>query len=378
MSSGILTPLQLIAGAGLLQNQGLSISPVLSASADAYLATPLLAAYTDALDAGAYEIYNISGNSVPAFTNAVPASYSSYVITATATFSSITDTTLVVNSTANIFPNMVITGTGFISGQTVISVDNSTTLTISATSDTTPSGTLTFTGSWSDESMTGLVLRQSTADFGGDLSKFIQALNLVLAYSDTSNLFINSAVNSQTYLANTFTTTNDSITGDLTAVNLATSEFGRDLENLGVLIDLNDLENLGSPLALVQRLVAVAGSAPILAVAFLLEGVPQETVVNISNPTLSVTDSVQKLMYQAMTKITGDALEQILSVLRVTTTGIETVADLLNPIKLFPNSFQSLTAPTANGPRAIYINSSGTVNSSLVDELPPYVINTIV
>jgi hypothetical protein len=226
---------------------------------------------------------------------------------------------------------------------------------------------------------TGLLTTTANTYLGnGDLTKFVQAFSIAQSYTDQTNLFINSAVNSQTYLANTFTTTNDSITGDLTAVNLATSEFGRDLENLGVLIDLNDLENLGSPLALVQRLVAVAGSAPILAVAFLLEGVPQETVVNISNPTLSVTDSVQKLMYQAMTKITGDALEQILSVLRVTTTGIETVADLLNPIKLFPNSFQSLTAPTANGPRAIYINSSGTVNSSLVDELPPYVINTIV
>jgi hypothetical protein len=45
----------------------------------------------------------------------------------------------------------------------------------------------------------------------------------------------------------------------------------------------------------------------------------------------------------------------------------------LNPVKLFPNSFQSLTAPTAQGPRAIYLNSEGTVNSSLAEELPVYV-----
>lgn len=378
MAQGVLTPLQLIAGAGLLQNQGLSISPELTAAANAYLATPLIAAYTDALDAGAYEIYNISGNSVPAFTNAVPSTFGSYVITATATYSSITDTTLVVSSTAGIFPNMVITGTGFVSGQTVLSIDDSTTLTISATSDSAPSGTLTFTGSWSDESMTGLVLAQSAADFSGDISKFVQALNLVLAYSQTTNLFINSAVNSQTYLANTFSSTNDSITGDLTAVNLSTDSFGSDLANLGVLINFNTLDDLGSPLALVQRLVEIAGNVPVLAVAFLLEGIPQEIVVNLTSPTLSVSDSVQKLMYQAMTKITGDALAQVLAVLRVTTVGINTMADLLNPVKLFPNSFQSLAAPTANGPRAIYINSSGAINSSLVEELPPYVINTIV
>ena len=55
------------------------------------------------------------------------------------------------------------------------------------------------------------------------------------------NLFINSAVNSQTYLANTFSSTNDSITGDITTVNLATQAFGSDLANLGQLIDLTDL-----------------------------------------------------------------------------------------------------------------------------------------
>lgn len=302
--AGILTPLQLIAGAGLLQNQGLVISPELSAAIDAYLATPLITAYKDAVTAGA-DILNISANSVPAFTDSYPSS------------------------------------------ATVV--------------------------------MSDAILAQATVDFGsGDLSKFIQALNLVLAYSETSNIFINSAVNSQTYLGNTFTSTNDSITGDLTAVNLATGPFGTDLANLGVLINFATLDDWGSPLTLVQRLVEISGNIPVVSVAFLLVGVPQEVVIGLTNPTLSVTDSVQKLMYLAMTQITGEALTQILAILRVTTVGINTMADLLNPVKLFPNSFQSLTAPTANGPRAIYINSTGTVNSSLVEELPPYVINTIV
>jgi hypothetical protein len=50
---------------------------------------------------------------------------------------------------------------------------------------------------------------------------------------------------------------------------------------------------------------------------------------------------------------------------------------LLNPLKLFPLSFQSLTAPTAQGPRAIYINSNGSVNSNLANELPLYVLSSL-
>ena len=55
-------------------------------------------------------------------------------------------TTLVVSQTYGIFKNMVITGTGFTSGQTVVSIFNTTTVIISDFPDSTPSGTLTFTG----------------------------------------------------------------------------------------------------------------------------------------------------------------------------------------------------------------------------------------
>jgi hypothetical protein len=52
--------------------------------------------------------------------------------------------TIVVTSTAGILPGMTVTGTGFISGQTVLTVVNSTTLLLSGSPDSTPSGTLTF------------------------------------------------------------------------------------------------------------------------------------------------------------------------------------------------------------------------------------------
>jgi hypothetical protein len=86
------------------------------------------------------------------------------------------------------------------------------------------------------------------------------------------------------------------------------------------------------------------------------------------------TDQQQRLIYIAMTQITGTELQQILSLLRVTTAGLTTMADLLNPVKIFPRSYNTLTAPTANGLRGIYINSTGTVNSRLETELPSSVL----
>jgi hypothetical protein len=227
--------------------------------------------------------------------------------------------------------------------------------------------------------MTNVIIAQATVDICvNNVSKLAQAVNQAQVYADQTTTFVNSAVNSQTYLGNTFTTTNDMITGSISSVNLATGAFGTDLQNLGRLINLANLNNFGSPLALVQQLFDVAGTVPVLAVAFVAAGISEEIVINLNSPTVTVVDSTQRLMYQAMTNIVGTDLAQILSVLGVTTVGITTMADLLNPLKLFPNSYQSLTAPTANGPVAIYLDPAGSVNSQLIQLLPPYVVSSLV
>ena len=320
-STSVLTPLQLDSGAGLLQNTGIGVSSELTLSISAYNGTALISPFLSTITAGS----------------------------------------------ANILSNA-----------TIASLKTLASNTCPALSDSVPSGYPTLVVSTNPPGFTGLIsTTASTQAGGGDVTKFIQAISIAQGYTVQTNTFINSAVNSQTYLGNTFTNMNDMITGSVTSVNLATGPFSTDLANLGLLIDLTNLGDLGSPLALVQRITEVVGNIPVLAVAFILEGVPQEIVLNLADPTISISDSVQKLMYQAMTKITDEALDQILQVLQVTTTGIDTMADLLNPYKLFPNSFQSLTAPTANGPRAIYINDQGTVNSKLSTELPPYVLRTL-
>jgi len=322
MVASVLTPLQLNAGAGLLQNQGLAPNAELITVIADYNSTALIAPLLD---------------------------------------------TITVSKAGNILSPSNINDL-----ETLGAVD------CPALSDSVPDNYPSLPISNDPPGFTGVLTDTANTYMGnGDLSKFVQALSIADGYASQTNTFVNSAVNSQTYLGNTFTTTNDMITGDITSVNLATTAFAQDLANLGNLIALNNLDNLGAPLALVQRIVAIVGNVPVLSIYFIEQGVPEDVVINLNNPTISVTDSVQKLMYEAMLRITGDNLAQILRVLGVTTTGIATMADLLNPLRLFPLSFQSLTAPTAQGPRAIYINSTGSVNSNLANELPLYVVSSL-
>lgn len=318
MASGSLTALQLNAAAGLLQNQGIGINANLTTAISSYETTALISPLLS---------------------------------------------TITIGSTGNILAGNVITQIKTLAANSC-----------PALSDSVPTAYSSL-----GTQMTDVVLAEAAVDIcGSDVSKLAQAVNQAVAYTEQSTELINSAINSQTYLADTFTSMNSMITGEITNVNLAIGPFSTDLINLGRLIDLKNLNNFGSPLALTQQLYSIAGVNPTVSSAFVVAGVSTDIVLNITNPTVSVADSAQRLMYQAMTTITGSELTQILSVLGVTTEGITTMADLLNPVKLFPNSFQSLTAPTAQGPRAIYLDSTGSVNTALANELPPYVVSSLV
>lgn len=317
MATGSLTALQLDAAAGLLQNQGIGISSNLTVAIASYENTTLISPFLTAITTGS----------------------------------------------ANILSANVITSLETLSANTCAALSNSV---------PPPYGNL-------GTQMTTVVVNQATVDVcNNNVSQLAQAVNQAQNYASQTSVFINSAVNSQTYLADTFAGINSMITGGVTNINLATTAFGQDLQNLGRLINLKTLNDFGSPLALVQQLYTLTGTIPILSVAFIDAGVPQEVVLNLTNPTVSVTDSAQRLMYQAMTQITGDDLAQILAVFGVTTQGIETMADLLDPYRLFPLSFQSLAAPTKYGPVAIYVNDTGSVNQQLSTQLPPYVLSSLI
>jgi hypothetical protein len=208
---------------------------------------------------------------------------------------------------------------------------------------------------------------------GGDAGKFEQVFTSAQALVSQTNQLIKTTLNANSVTYTTGFTSQDNVsTGGISSVSQAFSEFGADLAQLGYLINLNNLNNLGSPAAVLRQIASIASPTPALNTALLNVGLPASIVNDQANSIY--TDQQQALIYQAMTQITGTDLQQILKILKVTTPNLVTMADLLNPVKIFPRSYNTLTAPTANGLRGIYINSAGAVNTKLETELPTSVL----
>jgi hypothetical protein len=92
-------------------------------------------------------------------------------------------------------------------------------------------------------------------------------------------------------------------------------------------------------------------------------------IISLAEP---ISKEQERKIYGAFGIILGQDLNDILVSLNCKTAGLESLADLLNPIKLFPNSYQTLTVPvynTVGGPAnskiyyPIYVNEG--LNSQL-------------
>jgi len=127
-------------------------------------------------------------------------------------------TTLVISSTAKIIPGMLISGTGFTSGQTVVKVVDKTTLIISAIPDATPANGETIT-------FTSIPANGKTITFSNIAGGYILTLNSV------SNLKVGTVVSNSLVPAGAFTTgvtyTISSIgTTDFTLIGALSNEAG--------------------------------------------------------------------------------------------------------------------------------------------------------
>jgi hypothetical protein len=442
-SYSTLTPLQLTAGAGLMENEGLTVSANLILSIDSY---DTLLPVGNVILLGASATGNVGNSNVqiPILSNVTIRALESMGANSCPTLG---DSLPV--AYANAFGNSNVQGfTNFLEG--------------------TANSYL-------------------PAD---DLTIFAQLFAQSQSYYQLTNQFINSTVNSQTYLANTFTNTNNMVTGEITSVNVCTPEFARDLANLGSLINLRNLNELGTPSALVKQLALLGGVSSTLAITFAAHGVNLDTVLALNDQNLTVSNADQKAMYTAMMNITNEngKLSEILQVFGIrnslppsvvgpasaytnqtvtiyitggvpktsfnwlsrstnpsgavsagyifdssgscsftisesiagtynwdwtfissnfsgiytidmlpinslpapppppgkpmpaagqTALNINSMADLLNPYILFPNSFQTLTVTDINNvSQNIYIDANGTVNSTLLRVLPPTVLRS--
>jgi hypothetical protein len=142
---------------------------------------------------------------------------------------------------------------------------------------------------------------------------------------------------------------NDLISADVTGVSLATQAFGQDCITAGKVIDLSKILKFGLPSVLLQTIKKYNTITQSLALSLLSAGLASQDIDDIaSGRLLTPTKLQEQQIYGAFLIIIGQDLDDILIPLNCKTQRLESLADLLNIKKLFPNSYQSLTVPIYN------------------------------
>jgi hypothetical protein len=326
MAQGIVTPLQLTAASALLNNSGIDpLPPALTTAIATFNAgSPVanfltaVANYTAASFANATtlsSLMTIGNTTIPALGDSIPAA-----------FTNLTPVT------------------------------------------TTPAG------------FAGLIQQTGNSYLGnGDVGRFAQGFMAVQGYISSTNQFINSATNAQNYLGPTFTNMDALTTNSISDVNPNFGNFSTDLANQGNLTNLNDLQLYGTPAGLLRQLAAegnmVGGIFGPVQTPLLAAGLSAKEIQTLLAGPDTVTENeylrLQQLAYNGMANVTGTDLQQVLSILEVSTPNINNMTDLLDQTKIFPNSYTTLLTPTPQGPVPVY-GTDGSVNMNLADNVSAY------
>jgi len=240
--------------------------------------------------------------------------------------------------------------------------------------------------------MTDVITNAADAIMGVDLGVFSQHLTSADGFVSSSNSFITSLTD---FASETFTQyTQDSLmTGALAEANKALPSFATDMLNVGNIVNLGDLDNLGNPLSLVKNLSQQAGGLGILNKSLLNAGIDPSSLNTLLNSTdvgaltnstlgeslgtgglveFDATRNSQDLLsggstnyatlgsappegglmeavYSAMGNIKGEDLTQVQAMLGSNVSGLTTMQDMLDPTKIMPNSYPSLTSVPSAG-----------------------------
>lgn len=201
---------------------------------------------------------------------------------------------------------------------------------------------------------------------------YLSAFMAASSFVDYTNKAIMSMTNSQDFLEGTYSNMNDLISADIAGVSLATSTFGRDLITSGKAINLSTISTFGLPSNLLLTLMQNNALTQNVSLALLASGIQQNELSQLLDNTITASTEQERNIYGAFNLIVGDSLTEVLTPLNCKIRGLESLADLLNPQKLFPNSYQTLTVPVYNTTQSVTnsktyypIYSSGGVNGNL-------------
>ncbi len=268
--------------------------------------------------------------------------------------------TTVASDFDQILSNAIALGNNF-SPSTLTSLRTLGANTIPALTDSIPTAYQSELGTAT--TLANLIVNQANEIMGnGDLSKFAQTYGSAQGYRFNANQMINSVQNTDSVDA-TFVDMDAITTGGLSLVSDDLSVFGTDLTELGQAIALNELAYLGFPSALVRQVLTVGGLLPALDAELRFFGITDRDLQTIVSDPAGVAETTELALYRAMQEVKGNDLDQVLFLLDVTTPNLVTMADLLNPVKILPRSYQTLVMLLPQGLQTIYIG--GVINSNV-------------
>lgn len=218
--------------------------------------------------------------------------------------------------------------------------------------------TISYTGEQTRYGFLRLFPLQAYNEFhinNGSYKDFCNTFNTCNGRRSFLNQIIKPIAKSQTFLDGIYSNMNDLITSDITGVNLSTFYWGQDLIATGRAIDLKNISKFGSPVVLLRTLYKNnAMTAPLNKLIF-NAGFTSNDITNFMSgkePTLAQ----EKSLYHIYRSISGTDLTDICTIINCQISTLDTLADLLDVKKLFPNSYKSLTFPVYNS-KALPTNS---------------------
>jgi len=181
----------------------------------------------------------------------------------------------------------------------------------------------------------------------GSYSDFLHTFNMASGFIAQSNKAIDAMNAADTYLDGVYSNMNDLVTADLAGVSLALFFWGQDLIASGRAIDLSQISTFGDPSNLLKTLHKNKAMTKAVTLALLVAGFSSDEIDRITGGG-DVSVDQQKKLYGAFSIVMGSDLVDALIPLNCQTKGLDTLVDLLNPKKLFPNSYSTLTVPEYN------------------------------
>ena len=328
MANGTYSSVMIIAADGLVNNQGINISGNLSSTINSYVSINAVSSFGNVLINAApalssttfSTLQQLGGTVFPALTDAITPSLASSI------------NLVYGNSIANVYGNGVYTFTDVILAQADRFLGN------------TASGNAVIDG---------------ITYSGPDLSKFAQIYGMCQGYRITSNQLINS-VNSSEQLDLTFINMDNLTTGGITQINTALRPFGQDLVRLGDTLDFSRLKYFGHPWVLLLQMIAQGGLLPSLYTALVNSGVTPDELSQVQSDPFGTGAQLDQKIYKALQSLTGAELTQVRILLNVSTPGLTSAADLLNPKKMLPTSYKTLTTRLPSGTTANTTASTST------------------